>query len=192
MTRDEGKSQSAYEDRVLHEVDGIKEFDNHLPNWWLATLYGAIVFAGFYWFYFHVFAIGESPETAYRNEMAAMAEAQGKDVPLSNEALVDLTTDLRVVTEGSEIFASTCAACHGPAGGGNVGPNLTDEYWMHGGAPEEIYKSVLNGYVAKGMPAWGAQLGPRRVRTVTAYVLTLRNSHAPGGKPAQGEKYTLR
>jgi cytochrome c oxidase cbb3-type subunit 3 len=96
------------------------------------------------------------------------------------------------VQEGAAVFATTCAACHAPTGGGNIGPNLTDEYWLHGGAPEEIYKSIRDGFPTKGMPAWGAQLGERRVRAVTAYVLSIRNTHAPGGKPPQGDEYATR
>ena len=188
-TKREGR---AVENRVIHEVDGIEEYDNHLPNWWLATLYGAIVFAGAYWFYFHVFEIGEQPTRAYRREMSELALRQGKSVPVTGEALVDMSKDGPLVADGAAIFASTCVACHGPKGGGNVGPNLTDEYWIHGGAPEQIYLSVHDGYALKGMPAWGAQLGDKRVETVAAYVLSLRNSHAPGGKPPQGDKYAAK
>lgn len=186
------ETEESTEDRVLHEVDGIQEFDNHLPNWWLATLYGSIVFAGCYWFYFNVFNLGEHPERTYRREMAELAEKQGKSVPVSNEALVDMSKDAPVVADGAAIFASTCVACHGAKGGGIIGPNLTDEYWIHGGTPEEIYQSVRDGYALKGMPAWGPQLGPRRAQAVAAYVLTLRNTNAPGGKPPQGDKFAAK
>jgi len=178
--------------RVVHEVDGIQELDNHLPNWWLVTLFGTIAFAVMYWFTFHVFDVGELPGRAYRREMAELAERQGKDVAVTNDTLADMSNDPGVVADGASTFTSTCAACHAPSGGGSVGPNLTDEYWLHGGSPEAIYQSVRDGYAAKGMPAWGPQLGGRRVQAVAAYVLTLRNSHAPGGKPPQGEKYATR
>ena len=124
--------------------------------------------------------------------MAELALRQGRSVPVTGEALVDMAKDGALVADGAASFASTCMACHGLKGGGNVGPNLTDEYWLHGGSPEQIYLSVHDGYAQKGMPAWGAQLGDKRVETVAAYVLTLRNSHAPGGKPPQGDKYAAK
>jgi len=192
MTAMNDDARARGEDRVIHEVDGIEEFDNHLPNWWLATLFGAIAFACMYWFYFHVFDLGEQPARAYRREMAALAEKQGKDVAVTGEALVDMSKDAAVVADGAAVFTSTCVACHAANGGGNVGPNLTDEFWLHGGSPEQIYQSVRDGYPAKGMPAWGPQLGGRRVQAAAVYVLTLRNSNVPGGKPPQGEKFATK
>jgi len=172
--------------------DGILEEDNRLPNWWLATLFGAIVFAAGYWFYFHVFQLGEMPLQTHRREMAELLDRQGKSVPIDESSLVAMANDAQTVAEGATIFTQTCAPCHGPSGGGNAGPNLTDEYWLHGGTAEQIFKSVTDGYPLKGMPAWGPQLGARRIPAVTAYVLTLRNTHAPGGKPPQGEKQAAR
>ncbi len=175
-------------DKVVHEVDGIQEYDNRLPNWWLYTLYGAIAFALFYWYAYHVFGVGELPREEWRREVAAAAAKQGKSVPVSAEALAELAKDPGVVAEGKAIFTSTCAPCHAVTGGGNIGPNLTDEYWLHGGSPDKIYATVRDGYTPKGMPAWGPQLGDQRVQAVVAYVLTLKNTHVPGGKPPQGER----
>jgi cytochrome c oxidase cbb3-type subunit 3 len=180
------------ENEVIHEVDGIREYDNRLPNWWLYTLFGTIVFAFFYWFHYHVFETGETPRKEYKREMAALMEKQGKSVPMTAEALMDLSKDGKTVSDGATVFSTTCAACHAATGGGNIGPNLTDEYWLHGGAPEQIFASIRDGYPQKGMPAWGPQLGDKRVQAVTAYVLTLRNTNVPGGKPPQGEKYATR
>jgi cytochrome c oxidase cbb3-type subunit 3 len=180
------------QDQVIHEVDGIQEYDNHLPNWWLYTLYGAVVFAIFYWFHYHVLETGDVPPRAFRKEMAEIAEKQGKALPVTAESLMDLVKDGKSAAEGSTVYATTCAPCHAPTGGGNIGPNLTDEYWMHGGGPEQIYKSVKEGFPTKGMPAWGPQLGDKRVLAVTAYVLSIRNSNVPGGKPPQGEKHAAK
>ncbi len=177
------------ENEVIHEVDGIQEYDNHLPNWWLYTLYGAIVFSVFYWFHFHVFENGESLTRTYRREMAALAERQGKSVPVTSDALADMAKDPTVVGEGGSIFAANCVSCHGPAGGGGIGPNLTDNFWIHGGGGEEIYKSVKEGYPTKGMLAWGQQLGDKRVQAVSAYVLTLRGTNVAGGKAPQGDPW---
>jgi cytochrome c oxidase cbb3-type subunit 3 len=92
------------------------------------------------------------------------------------------------VESGRQVFASTCAACHRADGGGNIGPNLTDAYWLHGSKPENIYSCVHDGVPNKGMPTWGPVLGEDKVETVVAYVLTLRNTNVPGGKAPQGEK----
>jgi cytochrome c oxidase cbb3-type subunit 3 len=183
-------SDERSEPPVVHTTgDGIEEFDKHLPNWWLYTLFGSVLFAIGYWFYFHVLQIGEPSMVALRREMAEIAQRSGQTVPVSGAQLVDMSKDPSVLAEGRQVFATTCVACHGPAGGGNVGPNLTDEYWLHGGAPEQIYATVKDGVSAKGMPAWGPQLGALKVQAVTAYVLTLRNTNAPGGKPPQGDKF---
>lgn len=177
------------EQKVVHEVDGIQEYDNHLPNWWLVTLFGAVLFAVGYWFYFHVFQIGEPSMVAWRREVAELAAKSGKEVPMTAAQLMDLSKDPSVLADGKQIFTTTCVPCHGPGGGGVIGPNLTDEYWIHGGAPDQIYATVRDGNPLKGMPSWGPQLGATRVQAVTAYVLTLRNTNVPGGKPPQGDKF---
>jgi cytochrome c oxidase cbb3-type subunit III len=182
------------QERVVHEVDGIQELDNKLPRWWLYTLYGAIVFAAGYWFTYHVAAFGESPLEAYKGELdraAALEAANLKVGEATPEALVELSKDPRATALGKQVFTSTCAACHRQDGGGIVGPNLTDEYWLHGGAPEKIYATVARGVPDKGMPAWQPQLGPLRTQAVAAYVIQLRGTNAPGGKPPQGERETL-
>ena len=183
-------SDKGLEQKVVHSTgDGIEEYDNHLPNWWLLTFFGAVVFGMGYWFYFQVFQVGEASQAQWRREVAEIAAKSGQNIPVTSQQLVDLSKDPAVLAEGKALFTSTCIACHGPAGGGVVGPNLTDEYWLHGGAPDQIYASVRDGVAIKGMPAWGPQLGVTRVQAVTAYVLTLRNTNVPGGKPPQGDKF---
>lgn len=183
-------SENSPQQEVVHTTgDGIEEFDNHLPNWWLATFYGAVLFAIGYWFYFHVFAAGVLPPQETRKILADIAAKSGQNVVVTAQQLTDLSKDSARVAEGKQVFTSTCVACHGPAGGGIVGPNLTDEYWLHGGAPDQIYQTVRDGVPVKGMPSWGPQLGADRVQSVVAYVLTLRNTNVPGGKPPQGDKF---
>lgn len=184
-----GSGEGQPQDQVVHEVDGIQEYDNKLPNWWLFTLYASIVFAGAYWFYYDVFEAGEPPPRAYRREMAQRLESLGKEIPITEAALTDLTHDPVAMAEGAKLFATSCTPCHGPAGGGTVGPNLTDDYWLHGGSAEQIHRSIADGYAAKGMPAWGQQLGAKRIPAITAYVLGMRGANVPGGKAAQGEKH---
>lgn len=179
-------------ERVVHEVDGIQELDNRLPRWWLGTLYGSIVFAVVYWFGWQVLHIAETPRQAWDREVAvarakeaAAAMALGELTP---EALETMARSADVVEQGKQLFTSTCAACHRADGGGLIGPNLTDAFWIHGGGPTAIFGRVKDGVPDKGMPAWGPQLGEARVRAVAAYVLTLRNTNVPGGKLPQGEK----
>lgn len=174
-------------DQVVHEYDGIQEYDNKLPSWWLLTFYGAIVFAVGYWFTFHVFEAADLPMQAYRKDMAAAAEREGKSTVMTAPELLALSRDPAVVKDGEKLFVETCVSCHGPKAGGNIGPNLTDEYWLHGGDPEKIYATIHDGFVSKGMPAWGAQLGNTQVQSLTAFVLTLRDTNLPGGKAPQGE-----
>jgi cytochrome c oxidase cbb3-type subunit 3 len=177
-------------DQVLdHSYDGIQEFDNRLPNWWLWTLYGAIGFAICYWLFFHTWGWGNLKYEQYRSEMAAAAEAQlarmeGQET--TNETLLLMSAVPATVERGHEIFSQFCVACHLADGSGSVGPNLTDGYWLHGGQPLQILHTVTYGVADKGMAAWGNQLGPRRVQEVVAYVLTIKNTNRPGKAP-QGE-----
>jgi cytochrome c oxidase cbb3-type subunit 3 len=175
-----------------HDYDGIQEYDNRLPNWWLAILYGSIVFSLGYWLVFHTFNIGKLPRESYEREMIAAAEAQLARAAAggtTNESLLLMSTIPDRVQAGQQLFVQYCAVCHLENGSGSVGPNLTDDYWIHGAAPLDILNIVTNGVTAKGMAAWGNQLGPRRVETVTAYVLTLRGLNLPGKAP-EGELVT--
>jgi cytochrome c oxidase cbb3-type subunit 3 len=177
-------------DRVIHEYDGIGEYDNDLPNWWLYSLFATIVFALGYFFWFQVFD-GESSLQAYHREMQAEYAAEAARVRAAGivtpAALLALSRDDATVRQGRDVFTSTCAACHGANAAGVIGPNLTDEFWLHGGAPDRVYQTVTNGVSARGMPAWGPQLGADRVRAVTAYLITLRNTNV-AGRPPQGTR----
>jgi cytochrome c oxidase cbb3-type subunit 3 len=183
------------ENQVIHEVDGIQEYDNKLPNWWLYTLYGSMLFAAGYWFHYQTSGFGDLPSAEYQKEMdkaaaleAARIKAAGVVTP---ESLVALSKDKGTLSQGKQVFMQTCVACHRADGGGVVGPNLTDDFWIHGSAPDKIYKTITEGVPDKGMPPWGATLGADRVRAVTAYVISIRGTNVPGGKAAQGEHEEL-
>ena len=193
--RDDAQNENV--DRVLHEIDGIQEYDNKLPNWWLYSLYGSIAFAVVYWYVYHSAAIAPSPLEAYVAEKERAAADQAGQMQVgeaTSEALVALTKDANAVALGKQVFTSMCAPCHRNDGGGAVGPNLTDEFWIHGAAPEKVFRTIASGVPDKGMPAWQAQLGPAKTQAVTAYVLSLRNSNVAGGKAPQGERdsFTMR
>lgn len=174
-------------DRVLdHDYDGIREYDNKLPNWWQQILYGSIGFALIYWTVFHTFAQVPLPVDRYREEMAAAAEAQLKRMEgqqVTDESLLLMASVPARVEEGRALFKQYCVVCHAEDGQGNVGPNLTDPYWIHGGKPLDILHTVTDGVPAKGMVAWGGQLGPRRVEQLVTYVLSIRDRNLPGKAP---------
>lgn len=181
------------QNKVIHEVDGIQEYDNKLPNWWLYILYGSVVFAFGYWFTYHIGRFGDLPLSAYEAEMDELAARAPKKTggAVTPETLLALSKDRGTLAQGKQVFSQTCASCHRGDGGGVVGPNLTDEYWLHGGAPESVYRTIREGVPDKGMLAWESQLGLDRVQAVTAYVISLRETNVPGGKAPQGEHETL-
>jgi len=178
---------------TAHEYDGIQEFDNRLPNWWMWLMWGSMVFALLYWLVFHTLELRPGSHEKFeavmqkaQEEQLARAQAAGID----NDFLVMMSQTDSKVTEGRDIFVKHCVACHLDKGQGSVGPNLTDGYWIHGCEPMQMLKTVTDGVAAKGMPAWGNQLGPSRVQAAVAYVLTLRDTDVPGKEP-QGEPCTF-
>lgn len=188
---DDKKTKRA--DVVLHEVDGIQEYDNDLPNWWLYVLYGSILFGVVYWFTYETGRFADGPLEAYHAEVDRRAAAQASTLQVgeaTSESLLTLSQDPAAIALGKQVFGSTCAPCHKNDGGGVVGPNLTDDFWLHGADPKGIYETVASGVSDKGMPAWLPQLGALRTQSVTAYVLTLRGTNVPGGKAPQGERAT--
>jgi cytochrome c oxidase cbb3-type subunit 3 len=176
-----------------HEYDGIQEYDNKLPNWWQYILYGTVVFAVGYWLVFQTFGVAPLPHARYDKEMAAAAEAQLKRMEgqeVTDQSLLLMSQVPERVKQGHEIFEQFCVVCHATGGVGNVGPNLTDDYWLHGARPTQILNTVTHGVPEKGMAAWGGQLGPIRIQQVVSYVLTLAGTHKPGKAP-QGEHITV-
>jgi cytochrome c oxidase cbb3-type subunit 3 len=183
-----------------HSFDGIQEFDNHLPNWWLWTFYSACLFSVAYWIFYHTLGFGDLPREAYveeQREAAARIEAQLANNPVTEELLLKLAAEPAFLAEGAEIFKnpSLCAQCHGPEGNGivngqpGVGPNLTDEFWIHGGSPMEIYQTVHDGWPEKGMAAWKGY-GRKFVQRTVAFVLSLRGKNLEGKPPEpEAKKY---
>lgn len=175
-----------------HEYDGIRELDNNLPPWWLAGFYLSILFAVVYLLRYHVFQTAPLQKEEFKMEMAA-AEKQ-KEAYLKNAAnLVDETNVTPVKSQerliaGQAIFESKCAVCHKKDGGGGVGPNLTDPYWIHGASIKDVFSTIKYGVPAKGMVPWKDQLSPKEIQEVASYVLTLRGTKPADPKEPQGEK----
>lgn len=176
-----------------HDYDGIKELDNHLPPWWKGLFYLTIVYGLIYIMVFHVFKSAPLQEEKYEIAMAeAEADAiarQSTQTETFDETNVTFTDDPADLDAGKKIFEMQCAPCHKVDGGGSVGPNLTDNYWIHGGSMKDIYYTVKVGVPAKGMIAWEQLLSPERMRNVSSYIMTLVGTNPPGAKAAQGDLY---
>jgi cytochrome c oxidase cbb3-type subunit 3 len=171
--------------------DDIREFDNNLPRWWLWTFYLACIFAVLYWGHYHLLRTGALPRAEFAAELRVAEQRQAAQLaskPVTGESLLALSRDPETVRAGREVFATYCVACHRPDGGGLIGPNLTDAHWIHGGAPEQVHKTITQGSPdpTKGMVAWQPQLGAFKCQQVTAFVLSLKDTNVPGGKAPEG------
>lgn len=170
-----------------HDADGIRELDNLLPRWWVWLFWGCNVFALGYMLYFHTFHMGDLQAASYVKEArsgeelktAALAEFE------ANLSTFQPSTDPSVLSQGSQIFATYCAPCHRPDGGGLVGPNLTDDYWIHGAAYSDNLKTIINGVPEKGMLSWRGVLKPNEVQAVASFIYSLRGSNPPNPKQAE-------
>lgn len=172
-----------------HEYDGIREYDNPLPRWWVWLWAGSFFFSVGYFFHYHVSHNGTSVSDGYVADMAEAREAEAKQSlaePVSEESLGKLMQNPALMADAKALFGLRCSPCHGANAQGLIGPNLTDNAWLHGaGKLTDIYGVVDGGVAAKGMPAWGRQLSPIELRKVVAFVGTLRGSNVPG-KPPEG------
>lgn len=183
------------EDILLdHNYDGIKELDNSLPPWWVGGFYVTIIFAGVYLFHYHISKTGKLMEAEYNEQMEEGAKdvaAFKKSAPdlIDEEKLVALT-DAAALDEGKAIYTENCQACHGRLGEGGMGPNLTDEYWLHKGGIKDVYRSVKLGWPEKGMKAWEQDLGAKKIHKVASYIMSLKGTNPPNAKEAQGDLYT--
>lgn len=183
------------EDEIMmdHDFDGIKELDNKIPPWFNFLFYGTIVFAAIYLLNFHIFGTGKLMIDEYLSEIKAANEKREellKTGALINENNVTLLTDAASLEAGKSNFMVNCVPCHGPDGGGTVGPNLTDKFWIHGGGINNIFKTVKYGVPAKGMISWQALMTPKKMQEVASYVISLQGTNPPTGKQPEGNPYT--
>jgi len=184
-----------FEDKVLHELDGIKEYDNPMPGWLMAIWWGSLIFSAAY-LAFYALSFGEgSMEAEYRAEaQQSLAAVQthfdaNPLVPPTPAELLAGAKDPAVLEKGAARFARTCASCHGEKAQGLIGPNLTDDRWIHGGSVGQIFQSVAKGWPAKGMPPWGRVVKPEELSALVSYVRSLQGSNPPSAKPAEGEPF---
>lgn len=159
-----------------HTYDGIQEYDKRLPNWWLMTFYGSIVFSVIYWAYYHAYGTdpndGAELKFAMLENAALAAKAAGNSGEVTDESLWKLSQDQTTVAAGKVTFDTMCASCHKPDMTGLIGPNLLDNQWIHGGHPAEIVKTINEGVLAKGMVAWGPILGKQKITEAASYILS--------------------
>lgn len=180
------------QDKLLdHEYDGIKELDNHMPVWWLWLFYFTIAWGVGYLLYYEVFGWGPDQHELYQQEIAAAEAKYG--APEEETSIDDFTWTVSeeesAIQAGKEIFEDPghlCYTCHGNNGEGLVGPNLTDEYWMHGCQPKDIASSIINGYPDRGMLAYGsgAKMSNEEVQHLVSYIASLQGTEPPNAKEA--------
>lgn len=175
-----------------HDYDGIQEFDNPMPFWWKAVFVGTAIWAVVYVFaielgYINEYGANLREETVANDALRATVQAAAP--PVDEAVLVAAAGDPTRVEAGHKVFMSTCASCHNQEGQGLIGPNLTDKYWIHGGAPMDIHKTVVDGVPAKGMPPWGPVLSYDDAINVVAFISTLQGTNPANPKEPQGEPY---
>lgn len=173
-----------------HDYDGIKELDNALPPWWKYGFYITIFVAIFYILKFEVWHTGMNPTEEYNTEMA-QAKLETDQYLASMKENVDensvVMLDAAGIQTGKTLFTKTCVACHTQNGGGGVGPNLTDNYTIHGAKIQDIFKTIKYGYPDKGMQSWQSNFSPVEMQQLSSYIKSLSNTNVPNGKAPQGD-----
>ncbi len=171
-----------------HEVDGIQELDNRLPRWWVWLFNITIVFSVFYLLYFDVLKIGDSQAAQYEREMARARGDTGPSAVAAAPQFDTPSTDPQVLARGRALYMSNCAVCHAPDGGGLIGPNLTDDYFIHGPTFADKMHVIREGVPAKGMISWKSQMRPADIHAVASFVDSLRGTTPAQAKAPEGVK----
>ena len=174
------------------DYDGIRELDNNVPPWFNILFYGTIIIAIGYLLNYHVFKTGKLPFQEYSDEVYA-AEIKREELirtgAFINEESVEFDKDPESLAMGKQIFMANCVPCHGNNAEGTVGPNLTDEFWIHGGGIKNVFKTVKYGVPVKGMIAWQNVLNPKSIQQVSSYLISLKGTAPANGKAPEGEIY---
>lgn len=201
----------ARDELLEHEYDGIREYDNPLPRWWVWLFYGTIVFAAIY-FPYYVSGWGPTMDETYLQELAQVEQSQqalaaatatvssgqgsgggatggSSSTNAAPPAMASLAGDPAAIEAGQGTFAGSCLPCHGDKGQGIIGPNLTDNHWIHGNTYADLVNVISNGVPDKGMLAWKAMFNPRKINELAAYVLSLKGSNPPNPKAPEGQLY---
>lgn len=179
-----------------HSYDGIEEYDNPMPGWWLWLFWISIAFAPVYILGVHVFGFINTYEEDLAVSQAALQEvrdaweADSPTFPVTNEAIAAFVDVEEHIAGGETLYASNCSMCHGNNGEGLIGPNLTDDYWIHGNQNTDIYNVITNGVLDKGMTPWGGILTPEQRSQLVAYIRSIHGSDPANPKAPEGELTT--
>jgi len=182
---------SEQEQDLGHDFDGIRELNNPTPPWWRYSFYCSILFGVVYVWVYHI-----SRSAPLQLEELAIAEAKATEAQQAylahaanniDEKTVKLLTAADDIAGGQKLFTANCTACHGAAGQGMVGPNLTDDYWLHGGQVNQVFSTIKYGVPEKGMKSWKDDFSPKQIAQLASFIKTLHGTNPPGAKEAQGE-----
>jgi cytochrome c oxidase cbb3-type subunit 3 len=175
-----------------HNYDGIRELDNHMPPWWVYSFYLTIIFAVFYMLFYHVWGTFPLQAEEYQEEeKQAQIEIAAYKKTMANsidETNVKQVKDKATLANAKVLYDQNCKGCHGAVGEGGTGPNLTDEYWLHGGDVKDIFKTIKYGVQAKGMIPWEKRFSPADMQNLASYILSMQGTNPPNAKAPQGEK----
>ncbi len=176
-----------------HSYDGIVELDNPPPPWFMYLFYGTILFAAIYFVRYSVTGDGPTQLQEYTAELKSAEEVHeaylSKAADLIDETNVVALSEKADIDAGATIYKEKCQVCHKDKGQGEVGPNLTDEYWIHGGDIKDVFKTIKYGVTEKGMQSWQKDLNPKMIQQVASFIMTLQGTNPEGAKAPQGEKY---
>lgn len=176
-----------------HNYDGIKELDNSVPPWYLWLFYITIIFAVYYLLDYHVFESSPLMAEEYQIEVKKAEDIKAELIrsgALITENTITRLTDPAALSSGKQIFTTYCVACHTADGGGLVGPNLTDDYWINGGGIQNIFKTIKYGVPAKGMISWQTQLSAVQMQEVASYIMSLYGTKPANPKAPEGDIYS--
>lgn len=176
-----------------HDYDGIKELDNALPPWWKWGFYFTLILAVFYILRFHVWKTGPDPIQEYNAELAYAAKQAEAFRAKAGEQVDEKTVtlaDAAGIATGKTKYLQTCSVCHGQNGEGGVGPNLTDNYWLHGGTINDIFKTIKYGVPDKGMQSWEKAFSPGDIKNLSSFIKTLAGTNVANGKAPQGNLFS--
>jgi cytochrome c oxidase cbb3-type subunit 3 len=183
---------SEQRDVVLdHEYDGIREYDNPTPGWWSFIFFATIVFSYWYMLYYHSSTVATSVAQGYENDVSEDLRKRFStigDLKPDEPTLVKYMNNAEWIAVGASVFKTNCVSCHGTEAAGQIGPNLTDEYWKNVRQIADISQVILNGAAAGAMPAWKTRLHANEIVLVAAYVASLRGKNLPGPRGPEGEK----
>jgi cytochrome c oxidase cbb3-type subunit III len=178
-----------------HNYDGIRELNNVTPPWFITAFIFSILFGIGYLYVYYVAKSAPLQIEEFNMAMKKAEDEKAQYLAMQGNNVDETTVKMlgaADIASGRSTFQAKCTACHGPAGGsmpGGVGPNLTDEYWIHGGNISSIFKTIKYGWPDKGMISWKDQLSPMQIAQLASYIKSIRGSKPTGAKEPQGDLY---